>query len=357
MTNTSRKLATIQRIAEIKPIEGADKICSYGILGWYVTDQIGKYKVGDLVVYIEADAFVPNSLAPFLTKEGKEPRIFEGVLGERLRTVKFKGVLSQGLLLNPEDHLHESLISGGYYYDDNTYDSAILDIGDDVTELLGLQLYEAPIPACLAGLVRGNFPVGIPKTEATRIQNLSNEFWEDLKTHEVEITEKIHGSSCTMFLDTEGNFHVCSRNLDLKPDETNSFWKAAYKYDVENKLRTEEWFGLAIQGELIGEGINGNQYKVGLEFLVFNIYDTCKKKYLTYSQRMFICETLGMKHVPVIGVSNISSNQTVQDMLKEAEGKSQLNGSNREGFVIKSQKDTGIIVKVISNAWLLKNEG
>lgn len=99
MTNTSRKLATIQRIAEIKPIEGADKICSYGILGWYVTDQIGKYKVGDLVVYVEADSFVPNSLAPFLTKEGKEPKVFNGVLGERLRTQKFRKQISQGLLL------------------------------------------------------------------------------------------------------------------------------------------------------------------------------------------------------------------------------------------------------------------
>lgn len=234
--------------------------------------------------------------------------------------------------------------------------SALFKEGQDVTELLGIQLYEAPIPACLAGLVRGNFPVGIPKTEATRIQNLSKEFWEDLKTHEVEITEKIHGSSCTMFLDIDGEFHVCSRNLDLKPDENNSFWKIAYKYDVENKLRFEDWFGLAIQGELIGEGINGNQYKVGLEFLVFNIYDTCKKKYLTYSQRLFICEVLGLKHVPVLYTGVIHKDNTVQDTLKLAEGKSELNGSNREGFVIKSQKDTGIIVKVISNAWLLKNE-
>lgn len=339
-----RKLATIQRIAEIKTIEGADKICSYGILGWYVTDQIGKYKVGELVVYIEADAFVPNSLAPFLTKEGKESKVFNGVLGERLRTVKLKGVLSQGLLL-PLSVAFELPV-------DTNCDI----IYTDVTELLGIQLYEAPIPACLAGLVRGNFPVGIPKTEATRIQNLSNEFWEDLKTHEVEITEKCHGSSLTLFLDTEGSFHVCSRNLDLKPDDTNSFWKAAYKYDVENKLRAEEWFGLAIQGELIGEGINGNQYKVGLEFLVFNIYDTCKKKYLTYSQRMFICETLGLKHVPVVLTGSINQGLTVQDALGMAEGISQLNKSKREGWVIKSQKDTGIIVKVISNAWLLKNE-
>ena len=344
--NSERIMAWVVKIDDISIHDNADnlEICKIG--GWNCVTKKHDFNKNQLAVYISIDSWVPSSIAPFLSK-GKEPRVYNGISGERLRSQKLRGQISQGLLL-PFSVLaiqHEGNIG-----------TPDLEEGQDVTSRLGIQLYEAPIPACLAGLVRGNFPVGIPKTEATRIQNLSKEFWEDLKDHEVEITEKCHGSSCTMILDTEGDFHVCSRNLDLKPDETNSFWKAAYKYDVENKLRTEEWLGLAIQGELIGEGINGNQYKVGLEFLVFNIYDTCKKKYLTYSQRMFICETLGMKHVPVIGVSNISSNQTVQDMLKEAEGKSQLNGSNREGFVIKSQKDTGIIVKVISNAWLLKNE-
>jgi RNA ligase (TIGR02306 family) len=338
-----RKLATIQRIAEIKPIEGADKICSYGILGWYVTDQIGKYKVGDLVVYIEADAFVPSSLAPFLTKEGKEPRCFNGVLGEKLRTVKLKGVLSQGLLL-PLSAVFE-------LHADTSCDI----IYTDVTGTLGIQLYEAPVPACLAGLVRGNFPVGIPKTEATRIQNLSNEFWEELKTHAVEITEKLNGSSASFILDTEGDFHVCSRNLDLKPDENNSFWKIAYKHDVERLMKLYDLEGLAIQGELIGEGINGNQYKVGLEFVVFNIYNTNKAAYMSEKDRLNICSMLGLKHVPVLYTGVIHKDNTVQETLKLAEGKSALNASNREGFVIKSQKDTGVIVKVISNAWLLKN--
>ena len=347
-----RKLASIQRITEIKPIEGADKICSYGILGWYVTDQIGKHKVGDLVVYIEADAFVPNSLVPALTKVDKEPKVFNGVKGERLRTVKFKGVISQGLLLTLDKEFDKVDTTGLYEKEFEAFFSE----GQDITDILGIQLYEAPIPACLAGLVRGNFPAGIPKTEATRIQNLKPEQWEELKEHELEITEKCHGSSLTLFLDTEGSFHVCSRNLDLKPNKNNSFWKAAYKYNVENKLRSEEWFGLAIQGELIGEGINGNQYKASLEFLVFNIYDINKKKYLTYSQRMFICETLGLNHVPVILTGIINKGLTVQDALIMAEGISQLNKSKREGWVIKSQKDTGIIVKVISNAWLLKNE-
>ena len=340
----SRKLASIQRIAEIKSIEGADKICSYQINGWVVIDQISKYKVGDLVIYCEVDSWIPHSIAPFLSK-GKEPREFNGVKGEKLRSIRLKGVVSQGLLLPL------SLAFG--LPADTSYDV----IYTDVTGPLGIQLYEAPIPACLAGLVRGNFPVGIPKTEANRIQNLSKEFWEDLKTHEVEITEKIHGSSCTMFLDTEGEFHVCSRNLDLRPDENNSFWKAAYKYDVASKMLDYGVIGLAIQGELIGEGINGNQYKVSLDFVVFNIYDSVDKRYLTYKEREVVCKLLGLKHVPVVLTGKINNiGISVQEMLKQAEGKSQLNGSNREGLVIKSQKDTGIIVKVISNAWLLKNE-
>ena len=234
---TNRKLASIQRIAEIIPIEGADKICSYRINGWVVVDQISKYKVGDLVIYCEVDSWIPHSIAPFLSK-GKEPREFNGVKGEKLRSIRLKGVVSQGLLLSIEGVIEE-------------YRDIVSEEGYNMTGLLCIQLYEAPIPACLAGLVRGNFPVCIPKTEATRIQNLSKEFWEDLKTHEVEITEKIHGSSCSMFLDTEGSFHVCSRNLDLKPDENNSFWKAAYKYNVEGNMRHEKWLGFAIQGELI----------------------------------------------------------------------------------------------------------
>ena len=84
-----RKLATIQCIAEVKTIENADKIVAYRINGWWVVDSKDKYQVGDVVVYCEPDSWVPHELAPFLSK-GKEPREFEGVKGERLRTQKFK---------------------------------------------------------------------------------------------------------------------------------------------------------------------------------------------------------------------------------------------------------------------------
>jgi RNA ligase (TIGR02306 family) len=93
-----RKMATIRKIDDIRPIEGADAIECAVVGGWQVVVKKGEYNVGDLAVYLEIDSFVPHELAPFLSK-GQEPREFNGVKGERLRTVKLRGVTSQGLLL------------------------------------------------------------------------------------------------------------------------------------------------------------------------------------------------------------------------------------------------------------------
>ncbi|MDA3808653.1 MAG: hypothetical protein PF440_12170, partial [Thiomicrorhabdus sp.] len=95
---TERKLASIVTILAIKPIPGADRIEAVQVKGWWVVAQKGEYSVGDLAVYCEIDSFIPTNLAPFLSK-GKEPREFEGIKGERLRTIKLKKQVSQGLLL------------------------------------------------------------------------------------------------------------------------------------------------------------------------------------------------------------------------------------------------------------------
>lgn len=102
MANVNRKLATVKRISEVKSIEGADKIVAYRVDGWWVVDSKDKYRVGDLAVYCEIDSWIPTELAPFLSK-GKDPSEYNGVQGERLRSVRLKGVTSQGLLLRLED--------------------------------------------------------------------------------------------------------------------------------------------------------------------------------------------------------------------------------------------------------------
>ena len=328
-----RKLATVRKIAEIKAIPEADLIVAYRVDGWWVVDKKDAHSVGDLVVYVEPDAWVPHELAPFLSK-GKEPSEYEGIKGERLRTVKLKKQLSQGLLLP---------VPNGFINIEGT----------DCTEALGVLKWEPKLPAQLAGDARGLFPAVVPKTEAERIQNLAST-WDELRKHKFEVTEKLHGSSCTFYLDLEQDFHVCSRNLDLKQSETNAYWKAALKYNVQQNMVKHSLEGLALQGEIVGEGLNGNQYKLGLEFFLFSIYDVQQGKYLDAYAREEICAMLGLQHVPVVQLD--VSELSVEQALNAAEGKSKVNGSEREGLVLKSQEATSIIVKVISNKWLLKNE-
>jgi RNA ligase (TIGR02306 family) len=344
---TERKLATIRKISEVRSIPDADKICAYGVDGWFVVDSVDKYSVGDLVVFLEVDSWVPTTLAPFLSK-GKEPREFEGVKGERLRTVKLRGQISQGLLLPFNASLAILLGAGpGARFAD--YE------GSDVTEHLGIIKWERPMNAQLAGMARGNFPALVPKTDQERIQNLTRSF-EQYQQDIWSVTEKLDGSSCTFYLDDEDVFHVCSRNLDLKEDEANSFWKVARKFNIEDVMRRNSMLGMAIQGEMIGEGIQGNQYKVQLDFYVYDMYNVHTGQYILPMQLKAACEKLGLKHVPILSEIAEISSATIQSLLQYAEGKSLLNGSNREGVVFKSNTVHDRSFKIVSNSWLIKNE-
>jgi len=337
-----RKLATIRCISGIESIPNADAIEIAVVDGWKVVVKKGEFSVGDLVIYIEIDSWVPHEIAPFLTKN--EPKEYENIKGNRLRTVKLRGQVSQGLILPL--HVLQNKI---YVHEE----------GADVSEQLGIIKWEAPIPAELAGEIIGMFPSEIPKTDQERCQNLTKEIkeWEG---KEFEITEKLDGSSCTFYLDVDGNFHVCSRNIDLKPSESNSFWKMAIKYDIENKMRAMGLFGIAIQGELIGEGIQGNPYKLhGQDFYVFDVYSEKEKRYYFGSERVNLAQELSVPHVPIL-TNDINHNgyeMNVEFLLNLAEGKSVLNpGTEREGLVFKCLTDPNIHFKAISNRFLLKSK-
>jgi len=233
--------------------------------------------------------------------------------------------------------------------------------GLDVSFPLGIVKYEAPIPAQLAGEVKGMFPGWIQKTDQERVQNLKEEFDYWLKEQHVwEVTEKLDGSSMTVYL-RDGEFGVCSRNLELKPSETNSLWKVAVRNDLELKLRRANR-NLALQGELIGEGIQGNPYKQkGQEFFLFDIYDIDASKYLTPAERWAFVEQHDIKHVPVLALGDEKSLalgiNSIDGILKFAEGKSVMGmiGCEREGLVFKS-KTMQCSFKAISNKFLLKSE-
>lgn len=358
-----RKLATIRKIKEIKPIEGADVIELAIVDGWQVVvaKNVG-HKVGDLVVYCEIDSFLPiKPEFEFLRKSSyKKMGDQEGF---RLKTVKMKNTVSQGLIL-PIDILpiRQFATVGN------------LPLGMDVTEMLGIVKYDPPIPAELAGKVKGNFPSFLRKTDEERVQNLEKEYseWLFSSKHQFYATEKLDGSSATFYI-KDGEFGVCSRNLELsdpgefvpgtvmcedgieRPKQENTFWKVAREMDIKKKL-LDTGRNLCIQGELLGEGIQKNPYKLkGHTVRFYNAFDIDKQERLNLRDFMSVMKGMGFETVPVLEIEFILPD-TVEELLKQAEGKSVLNpDTEREGIVIRSL-DTTISFKAISNKFLLKNE-
>lgn len=338
-----RKMATIRKIDNILPIEGADMIEAVKIGGWTVVAQKSMgYKINDLVVYCEIDSFIPTEVAPFLTQAGHFPKEYKGVKGERLRTKKLKGVISQGLLL-PLSVL-------------NNVESELME-GLDVSVPLGVVKWDPPAEFQSPD-AKGLFPRFIPKTDQERIQNLSKDFqkWKEEGTI-WEVTEKLDGSSMTVFY-KEGQLGVCSRNLELKEDENNTFWKAA-KSNGATSVLTNKGRNLALQGELVGPGIQGNKYNLTDHvYFVYDIFDIDKQSYFLPEERQAFCKDTFLNHVPVLNHVHFTkdSTETIEDVLKSAEGKS-VAGSKpeREGLVYKSYK-TQDSFKAISNKWLCKFE-
>jgi RNA ligase (TIGR02306 family) len=348
-----RKLATIRKVSEIKPIEGADVIELALVDGWQCVVKKGEFKAGDLGVYFEIDSYLPiEERYEFLRKSSykKIPDQLQDQRGEgfRLKTVKLRGQISQGLML-PLDMFPEIKTTT---------------VGSDVTELLRVELYEPPVPANLAGQVRGRLPGFIKKTDEERIQNLP-EYFTDYKDVSFECTEKIDGASMTVYY-TRDDQGVCSRNLNLKEDEANTLWKITNQLEL-HKLLKELNKNLALQGEIAGEGIQKNPLKIrGQHFFLFNIWDIDKREHLPPKERMeifhFLEERVPIKHVPVVSpaVNIFEEYKTMPELLEYAVGKSLLNKDvHREGIVLKSLETIGreiISFKVISNKYLLKHD-
>lgn len=345
-----RKMASIQIIREITPIEGADAIELSHVNGWSAVTKKGQFKVGQYVVFCEIDSWVPHEITPFLSK-GKEPREYLGVKGERLRSVKLRGTLSQGLILP------FNILPAGNYPE-----------GEDVSEKLGIVKYEPPVHAQLAGQVRGNFPSLVTKTDEERVQNIRG-----LEKYLDEVfveTEKLHGTSVSFVLNENGEVEVCSRNLSLKEDENNLYWKLAKKNDALSLLNTvknhyeaegSSVVTVAIQGEGVGQGVQkGWEYGIQVpEFFMFTI-QVNGVKVAEEDYQMFKQMFTQVKSVPEVRKATLreivgESSEIGKTLLKYVEGKSAVDGKTiREGSVFRCLTDSSFSFKVVSNQFLLK---
>lgn len=347
----TRQLVTIRIVSEIIPIDGADKIELAKVDGWQCVVKKGDFQVGDHGVYFEIDSVLPEDDARF---EFLRARKF------RIKSMKLRGALSQGLLMPMSTLTAQENIA------------RLTDFNTDLATILRVQKYEPPVP--IAGQQKGNFPTHlVPKTDQERIQNM-DKVLAGRTAQEFEITEKLDGTSCTFysFSDTPGSWHfgACSRNWEMDLEDDNVYAKLFEELDLRNKFRLLER-NIAIQGEIIGPRIQGNKYKrAAQEFYVFDIYDIDEKRYVGAAERMRLCAELGLLHVPVPAPfylfahvpelqpwqqGDASCPLTLSVVLAAADGKSRLFDTPREGLVFKSL-DGKISFKAISNHFLLKNE-
>lgn len=302
-----RKLASIQKIKNIEPIEGADAIEKATILGWQLVIRKGEFTIGDLCVYCEIDSIMPD----------KPEFEFVRARTNRIKTVRLRGQISQGICF-PLNILPEGLE---------------IEEDMDVTDIIGVVKYEPPIPANLAGTMKGNFPSFMPKTDETRVQVLQ----KVLDQHEglpCYVAEKLDGSSATFYIN-EGVFGVCSRNLELEYNEENSMWKFAKENNLEEKLRQLNR-NICLQGEIIGEGIQKNKYKLrGQTIYFFNAFDINEYKYLPLAELRSMLESMNLKMVPVLE-ENYILETSIEKLIEKSKMKSILHkDTTAEGIVIR----------------------
>jgi RNA ligase (TIGR02306 family) len=358
-----RKLATIRKIDNLLPIEGADLILTAVIDGWTVVVKKNEFDIGELCVYFEIDSFLPDGNPYWQHLVDKSSRIFEGAKGHRLRTIKLRGQLSQGFVI-PIPHELEIEWSHTFL---NFEGVRPLREGDDVSDILGIKKWEATIPAELAGQVRGNFPGFIPKTDQERCQNLGHDIFVENADSHYEVTMKMDGTSFTAYYkdDADG---VCGRNWELQVNDDNAS-NTLVRMFVDSGLQAalrELRLNYAVQGELMGPAIQGNREAfTAARLFIFDIYDIDGARYLSPEDRHRVITELWnrglnrdvVQHVPVmsmgvtlseLGISNIG------ELLKFAEGPSFVHPV-REGLVFK-RADGGFSFKSISNAFLLKEK-
>lgn len=326
---SNRQLATLRIVSEIEDIEGTQNLQTATVDSWkVVVNKNQGIKKGQLIVYFEIDSWIPLTIF-----EHKKPKEYNGIMGSRLKTISIRGHISQGLILTTE----ELNIPGELQ--ENT----------DLTELLGIVKWE-PFEDLKHGNPEGNFPEFIPKTEQKRIQNLTKKF-DGIKEQQWEITEKLDGSSMTVY-HYKGYSGVCSRNLEIKESD-NTFTNVAKREKLLDKIGDRN---IALQGELVGSKIGKNGYGIrGHEFYLFDIYDIDKKAYYTPNERLEFANEHGIKHVPIIEAYpfKIDEKVSIDDIIALSNDNSKLNGKLREGIVFKNGEFS---FKVINNHYLLNEK-
>lgn len=395
-----RELAYVVYIDNIEPIEGSDNCEAAVVGGWRVMVRKNTFNVGDPAIYFEIDSKTPETEEyKFLEKKHYKIKTQKYTFGG-----KNPGFYSQGLLMSAQDfgwtidRIEELFITDdemvrhipgtesafltkklGITYADPDDNKRKSNSGDKYKKMAGRhpRLFKNPIIKWIYKKTWGKkllfvffgkakdkrvWPEWVKKTDEERIQNCP---WMLEDKSEWIATEKLDGTSTTMSLIKKGrkyDYFICSRNVVFDtPDkdcyyDTNLYVEMSEKYKVKEILRdlldknNLEW--VTLQGETFGAGVQKRDYSMTEhDFRAFNLIYSDRGR-LNSVEASKIIESYGIKWVPIIDEHFIMPN-TVDELLKIAEGESVIDGGMREGLVFRSQ-DGQKSFKAVSNEFLIK---
>jgi RNA ligase (TIGR02306 family) len=308
----------VQRISSLTPIPGSDKIEQARVLGWNVVVTKGDFHVDDKVVYVETDSVLPDR--PEFSFMKSQKGIMKPVVAKKIR-----GIVSQGLIFPL------SILSGGKDYTE----------GEDITALLGVVKYDPPeVVYYGVSPTIGSIPSCIERSDEVRIQ--AYQFIENIKGKSFVVTEKINGTSFTCFI-IDGRVGICNHDNEVSKKLPSVYQQIYERYNLENRMKTVRdsvGFDFAIQGEIYGRKIQGNNYNMkGIDLAVFNIINLNTGE--QYLPNHTITVMLGLETVPFIEFqylipADIDNNKLIDNLVEIAKGKSVLNPQHeREGLVFR----------------------
>jgi len=310
------KLASIEVVKNIRKHTNADSLDICEVLGWQVIVKKNSYVEGEKIVFITIDSLVPRY--PWIDFLGDPTDPKKPV---RIKNIKLRGEYSSGLVISLKE------------FPEN-FDK--FNIGQDLTDLIGVEKYIKELPANLSGENIGDFPTNIvSKTDEDNGLNDPALVQEVIDScSELTITQKIDGSSITLVVENGDLKQVCSRNLSKKETENSAFWKAARKLKIP-----KEWSGV-IQGEMAGNGIQKNPLKIeDIKIFIFQI--KVDHKYMSYDAMKTFCENeLNCDVVPLIAKLNVQDSvklwiNPLQKLQELADKQKYKSGLNAEGIVIR----------------------
>jgi len=230
----------------IEPHPNADALELATVGGYRAVVRMGEYRSGDICLYLPEASVLPDALIVELGLE----RLLSGSKSNRVKAVRLRGELSQGIVCRPEGIRH--LLTPEH-------------LGEDLAALLGVAKWVPEVPVSMSGMVK-------PCEELPHWSDIEN-----IKAHMdmfesgemVEATEKLHGTFCMVALLPDDTFVATSKGMGakglvLEESESNVYWRAVHHHDLKEKLhvirhmdRSGVW---AIAGEVYGSGIQDLHY-------------------------------------------------------------------------------------------------